>query len=277
MCLFRIFIRLYPALSVPERTWRIVVWCRRKDVFCRTVYVRSLFCQEILMHTFSSDSKNTEKRKGELQIMSDKIIENNQVTVIGMVVSEFTYSHEVFGEGFYMVDILVRRLSSSNDRIPVMVSERLLDVSQSYMKKCIRVTGQFRSYNRHEEQRNRLVLSVFAREIEFIDEEPDGARTNHILLEGYMCKRPVYRKTPLGREIADLLLAVNRPYGKSDYIPCICWGRNARYAAGFDVGEHVRILGRIQSREYVKKLSETETETRTAYEISVSKLECMDD
>ena len=205
--------------------------------------------------------------------MSDKIIENNQVTVIGAVVSEFTYSHEVFGEGFYMVDILVKRLSSSNDRIPVMVSERLIDVTEDYRGQCIMVTGQFRSYNRHEEQKNRLVLSVFAREIEFIDEEPDGARTNHILLEGYMCKRPVYRKTPLGREIADLLLAVNRPYGKSDYIPCICWGRNARY----DVGEHVRILGRIQSREYVKKLSETETETRTAYEVSVSKLECVDD
>lgn len=236
-----------------------------------------MFWRKAFAHTFSSDSKNTEKRKGELQIMSDKIIENNQVTVIGMVVSEFTYSHEVFGEGFYMVDILVRRLSSSNDRIPVMVSERLIDVGQDYRGKCIMVSGQFRSYNRHEEQKNRLVLSVFAREIEFIDEEPDGARTNHILLEGYMCKRPVYRKTPLGREIADLLLAVNRPYGKSDYIPCICWGRNARYAAGFDVGEHVRILGRIQSREYVKKLSETETETRTAYEVSVSKLECMDD
>ena len=149
--------------------------------------------------------------------MSDKIIENNQVTVIGMVVSEFTYSHEVFGEGFYMVDILVKRLSSSNDRIPVMVSERLIDVTEDYRGKCIMVSGQFRSYNRHEEQKNRLVLSVFAREIEFIEEEPDGARTNYILLEGYMCKRPVYRKTPLGREIADLLLAVNRPYGKSDY------------------------------------------------------------
>ena len=193
------------------------------------------------------------------------------------MVSEFTYSHEVFGEGFYMVDILVRRLSSSNDRIPVMVSERLIDVTQDYRNRCIMVSGQFRSYNRHEELRNRLVLSVFAREIEFVDEEPDGARTNHILLEGYMCKRPVYRKTPLGREIADLLLAVNRPYGKSDYIPCICWGRNARYALGFEVGEHVRILGRIQSREYVKKLSETETQTRTAYEVSVSKLECIED
>ena len=209
--------------------------------------------------------------------MSDKIIENNQVTVIGTVVSEFTYSHEVFGEGFFMIDILVRRLSSSNDTIPVMVSERLMDVTQSCRGQCIKVTGQFRSYNRHEEQKNRLILSVFAREIEFVDEEPDGARTNHIMLEGYMCKRPVYRKTPLGREIADLLLAVNRPYGKSDYIPCICWGRNARYASPFDVGEHVRVLGRIQSREYVKKLSETETETRTAYEVSVSKLECMEE
>ena len=144
-------------------------------------------------------------------------------------------------------------------------------------RECIMVSGQFRSYNRHEELKNRLVLSVFAREIEFIDEEPDGAKTNHILLEGYMCKRPVYRKTPLGREIADLLLAVNRPYGKSDYIPCICWGRNARYASSFDVGEHVRVLGRIQSREYVKKLSETETETRVAYEVSVSKLECIEE
>ena len=208
--------------------------------------------------------------------MSDKIIENNQVTVIGEVVSEFIYSHEVFGEGFYMVDIRVKRLSSSSDRIPVMVSERLVDVTQDHRGACIMVSGQFRSYNRHEEQKNRLVLSVFAREIEFIDEEPDGAKTNHILLEGYMCKRPVYRKTPLGREIADLLLAVNRPYGKSDYIPCICWGRNARYASGFEVGEHVQVIGRIQSREYIKRLSETETQKRTAYEVSVSKLECPD-
>lgn len=208
--------------------------------------------------------------------MSDKIIENNQVTIMGVVASKFTYSHEVFGEGFYMVNVLVKRLSSSNDCIPLMISERLIDVTRDYTGEAIMVSGQFRSYNRHEEQRNRLVLSVFVREVEFIEEELDGAKTNHILLEGYICKKPVYRKTPLGREIADLLLAVNRPYGKSDYIPCICWGRNARYAAGFAVGEHVQILGRIQSRDYVKKLSETETEMRTAYEVSVSKLECME-
>ncbi|MEE1086961.1 MAG: single-stranded DNA-binding protein [Schaedlerella sp.] len=207
--------------------------------------------------------------------MSDKIIENNQVTIMGEVAGPFTYSHEVFGEGFYMVEVLVKRLSSSEDRIPVMVSERLLDVSQDYTGEFIMVFGQFRSYNRHEDQRNRLVLSVFAREVEFTEEELDGAKTNNILLEGYICKKPIYRKTPLGREIADLLLAVNRPYGKSDYIPCICWGRNARFASGFEVGEHVQILGRIQSRDYVKKISDTETENRTAYEVSVSKLECL--
>lgn len=209
--------------------------------------------------------------------MSDKIIENNQVTIMGEVASAFTFSHGVFGEGFYMVDVLVKRLSNSDDRIPLMVSERLIDVTQDYTGCFIMASGQFRSYNRHEEQKNRLVLSVFVRELEFIDEELDGAKTNQIELEGYICKAPIYRKTPLGREIADLLLAVNRPYGKSDYILCICWGRNARYASGFEVGEHVRILGRIQSREYLKKLSETETETRTAYEVSVSKLECMEE
>ena len=190
--------------------------------------------------------------------------------------SAFTFSHEVFGEGFYMVDVSVKRLSNSEDRIPVMISERLIDVSQDYTGEFLMISGQFRSYNRHEEQRNRLVLSVFAREVEFIEEELDGAKTNHILLDGYICKLPIYRKTPLGREIADLLLAVNRPYGKSDYIPCICWGRNARFASTFQVGEHVQILGRIQSREYVKKLTETETEKRVAYEVSVGKLECMD-
>ena len=205
--------------------------------------------------------------------MSDKIIENNQVTMIGEVATEFSFSHEVFGEGFYMVEVEVKRLSNSEDRIPLMISERLIDVTQDYTGEYIMVHGQFRSYNRHEEQKNRLVLSVFVREISFMEEEPDGTKTNSIWLDGYICKEPIYRKTPLGREIADLLLAVNRPYGKSDYIPCICWGRNARYASGFEVGEHVQLLGRIQSREYVKRISDTETEKRIAYEVSVSKLE----
>ena len=205
--------------------------------------------------------------------MSDKIIENNQVTIMGKVATEFSFSHEVFGEGFYMVEVEVKRLSNSEDRIPLMISERLIDVTQDYTGESIMVHVQFRSYNRHEEQKNRLVLSVFVREISFMEEEPDGTKTNSIWLDGYICKEPIYRKTPLGREIADLLLAVNRPYGKSDYIPCICWGRNARYASGFEVGEHVQLLGRIQSREYVKRISDTETEKRVAYEVSVSKLE----
>ena len=210
-------------------------------------------------------------------MMIDKVIENNQVSIIGTICSEFRFSYEIFGEGFYMTDIEVRRLSDSIDVIPLMVSDRLIDVNEDYSGSLIKVAGQFRSYNRHEEKRNRLVLSVFAREIEFLDEEEQMAKTNQIFLDGYVCKPPVYRKTPLGREIADLLIAVNRPYGKSDYIPCICWGRNARFASGFEVGMHTQIWGRIQSREYIKKLSEEEQERRIAYEVSVSKLEALDD
>ena len=138
------------------------------------------------------------------------------------------------------------------------------------------IFGQFRSYNRHEEKKNRLVLSVFAREISFVDGEGDKVKSNQIFLDGYICKTPIYRRTPLGREISDMLLAVNRPYGKSDYIPCICWGRNARFTSGFEVGGHVQIWGRIQSREYVKKLDDDTTEKRGAYEVSVSKLEYVD-
>jgi len=205
--------------------------------------------------------------------MTDKVIENNQVTIMGKIVSGFLYSHEIYGEGFYMVDVEVERLSDSTDIIPVMISERLLDVSQDYVGTCISVNGQFRSYNRHEEKKNKLVLSVFAREIEFIDEIDENAKSNQIFLDGFICKEPIYRKTPLGREIADILLAVNRPYGKSDYIPCISWGRNARFASSFQVGDRCMVWGRIQSREYMKKISEEEQEKRVAYEVSVSKLE----
>ncbi|MBQ1206970.1 MAG: single-stranded DNA-binding protein [Lachnospiraceae bacterium] len=205
--------------------------------------------------------------------MSEKCMENNKVTVIGEIVSEFTFSHEVYGEGFYMTEISVCRLSDQADVIPLMVSERLLDIRRNYIGQTVAATGQFRSYNRHEGNRNRLLLSVFVREIEFLDGFDDYTKTNLIFLDGYICKQPVYRKTPLGREIADLLVAVNRPYGKSDYIPCIAWGRNARYASGFEVGGRVRVWGRVQSREYTKKLSEVECEKRVAYEISVSKLE----
>ena len=208
--------------------------------------------------------------------MADKLFENNQVTMIGEIVSEFEFSHEVYGEGFYLVDISVSRLSDSVDYIPLMVSERLVDVTQSYIGETISVSGQFRSYNRHVEKKNRLILSVFVRELEFVDEIEDDIKSNQIYLDGYICKEPIYRKTPLGREIADLLVAVNRSYGKSDYIPCICWGRNARYASSFEVGSHVEVYGRIQSREYIKKIGEEQTEKRVAYEVSVNKIEFLE-
>ncbi|MCD7751882.1 MAG: single-stranded DNA-binding protein [Lachnospiraceae bacterium] len=207
--------------------------------------------------------------------MTEKGLDNNQVTVTGRVVSTFTYNHEIYGEGFYMVELCVERLSASSDTIPVMISERLIDVSQDYRGKLLKVQGQFHSYNRHDERKNRLVLSVFAREAEFVEQMEESSRANAIYLDGYICKEPVYRRTPLGREIADLLLAVNRPYGKSDYIPCISWGRNARFAGNFKVGDRVAVWGRIQSREYMKKLDEEHTEKRVAYEVSVSKLELM--
>ena len=208
--------------------------------------------------------------------MTDKVIENNQVVIMGEIVSDFQFSHEIFGEGFYMIDVKVPRLSESSDIIPLMVSERLIDVEEDYKGLNITVQGQFRSYNRHEERKNRLVLSVFAREIEFVDETPESSKTNQIYLDGFICKEPIYRKTPLGREIADLLLAVNRPYGKSDYIPCICWGRNARFASNFTLGTRCEIWGRIQSREYIKKISEEDAQKRVAYEVSVSKLELLE-
>ena len=208
--------------------------------------------------------------------MTDRVIENNQVTVMGEIVSGFTYSHQIYGEGFYMMDVKCQRLSESFDTIPVMVSERLVDVTSDYRGYLVSINGQFRSYNRHEERRNRLVLSVFARELNFIEEMEESSKTNQIFLDGYICKPPIYRKTPLGREIADLLLAVNRPYGKSDYIPCICWGRNARYANGFEVGDRCAVWGRIQSREYMKKVDEENLEKRVAFEVSVSKLEMVE-
>lgn len=211
--------------------------------------------------------------------MTDKVFDNNQVSVAGEVVSDFVFSHDVFGEGFYILDVSVSRLSNSYDIIPIMISERLIDVKSDLKGKFVEILGQFRSYNRHEDNKNRLVLSVFAREIKVYeeDENTELVKPNHIFLDGFVCKQPVYRKTPLGREIADILLAVNRPYGKSDYIPCICWGRNARFAENFTVGGHIQVWGRIQSREYQKKISENEYEKRVAFEVSVSKLEYLEE
>lgn len=201
----------------------------------------------------------------------EKVFDNNKVSICGEIVSGFTYSHDVFGECFYLFDLKVNRLSDAADVIPVMVSERIIKVDVDYVGKIARISGQFRSYNKHDGTRNRLVLSVFAREVNFVDEV--YCDDNDIFLDGFVCKPPIYRKTPLGREIADLLLAVNRPYGKSDYIPCILWGRNARFAESFEVGERIKVWGRIQSRDYQKRITDDEFEKRVAYEVSVGKVE----
>ncbi len=208
--------------------------------------------------------------------MADKVLDNNQVSITGIIDSEFVFSHEVFGEGFYNVEVIVNRLSNMTDRIPLLISERLMDVSTNCIGKMIQVHGQFRSYNKHEEGHNRLVLSVFVRDLEILEDQEEEMKPNTVFLDGYICKKPIYRMTPLGREIADLLLAVNRPYGKSDYLPCICWGRNARFAGKFEVGTHIHLWGRIQSRSYQKRLDEEHIEKRTAYEVSVSKIECVE-
>ena len=208
--------------------------------------------------------------------MVEKALSNNQAVVAGEIISDFRFSHEIFGEGFYMVDVLVSRLSNASDVIPLMISDRLIDVEESHIGQKIEARGQFRSYNKHEENRNKLILSLFVRELEFVDDAVCSNKPNQIYLDGYICKKPIYRMTPLGREIADVLLAVNRAYGKSDYIPCICWGRNARFAGKLEVGEHVAVWGRIQSREYQKKLGQENSIRKIAYEVSVSKMECLE-
>lgn len=209
----------------------------------------------------------------EVKDESKKNLENNVVQLVGKLVSDFTYSHEVCGEGFYIVELYIERLSGIGDVIPLMVSEKIIDVTKSYTGKWVEVCGQYRSYNLHEGLKNKLKLSVFVREFNLVLDDAEVKGVNQVFLDGFICKEPICRQTPMGRQIADLLVAVNRPRGKSDYIPCIAWGRNALYVSRFEVGGKVRIHGRIQSREYMKKLSEGEVEKRVAYEISVVKLE----
>jgi len=205
--------------------------------------------------------------------MVGNIIENNLVTISGRIVSTVEFSHEVYGEGFYYFILDVPRLSESYDKIPVTISERLISRENLEIGKVIEVEGQFRSYNSFNKEGNKLVLTVFAREIIFLEDEKKIKNPNQIFLNGYVCKRPIFRTTPFGREITDILLAVNRPYNKSDYIPCISWGRNARYSQGLLVGDNIKVWGRIQSREYQKKLDSGDILTKTAFEISVSKME----
>ena len=198
----------------------------------------------------------------------------NRVFLRGTVVTEPKLSHELYGEGFYEFTVSVPRLSEQRDLIPVTVAERLLCDYRPAEGDTVAVEGQFRSYNKLVEGRSKLMLTVFARELS--REIPGNVNPNSVELTGYICKPPVYRTTPFNREICDLLVAVNRAYNKSDYIPCIAWGRNARFVRGLNVGDKIALSGRIQSREYQKRLSETEVKTMTAYEVSVSKLAAFD-
>ena len=211
--------------------------------------------------------------------MNTNYSENNHLILVGKIVSEKSYSHEIYGEKFYVFNLEVVRLSSTVDIIPITISERLLTDLDIEIGKHVTIEGQFRSYNNYENERNRLVLTVFLflfRETENADEDKKEV-TNEVVLVGYICKKPIYRQTPFGREIADILLAVNRAYNKSDYIPSIAWGRNARFCQNLEVGTEVKISGRVQSRNYEKKLADGSTETRIAYEVSIASMEVVDE
>lgn len=201
---------------------------------------------------------------------------NNRAEVIGIVEDGLVFNHEIYGEKFYTFTLGIPRLSGINDNIRIMVSDRLLSDFSFEPGDIIEVNGQFRSYNSYENGENRLILTVFAKDIGRPD-EAENKNPNSLFLNGFICKEPVYRTTPFGREITDMLLAVNRTYNKSDYIPVIAWGRNARYCKNFAVGDHIKVWGRIQSRTYQKRISEDETIEKTAYEVSVNKLELATD
>ena len=214
--------------------------------------------------------------------METNFLENNNLTLVGKITEEKKFSHEIYGEKFYTFGLSVPRLSGNADVIPITISERLFKEDELVVDKKIRIKGQFRSYNSYEESKNRLILTVFAKDIEFLESQEEIVASkdlisNEVILIGFICKTPIYRQTPFGREIADLLLAVNRAYNKSDYIPCIAWGRNARFCSKMPVGTEVKITGRIQSRIYEKKHDDGTTESRVAYEISIANLEMLDE
>ena len=194
---------------------------------------------------------------------------NNKVFISGEIITKAEFSHEVYGEGFYEMNVLVKRLSGQGDILPVTISERLIQDKDLGIGSVINAIGQFRSYNKLVDGKSKLMLTVFVREL------LDGIivkNPNSIVLSGYVCKPTIYRTTPFNREIADILIAVNRSYNKSDYIPLIAWGRNARFAGNLSVGDKIALSGRIQSREYQKRLSDEDIRIMTAYEVSISKL-----
>ena len=213
--------------------------------------------------------------------MNTKYLENNHLVLVGKVTSDKKFSHEIYGESFYIFDLEVARLSGNSDIIPITISERLILEKELEIGDKVAIEGQFRSYNSYENEKNRLILTVFAKDIKYLSEEDEENSSekvsNEVTLIGYICKKPIYRQTPFGREISDILLAVNRAYNKSDYIPAIAWGRNARFCQNIEVGTKVKITGRVQSRNYEKKFEDGTTQTRTAYEVSISSLEIVNE
>ena len=217
--------------------------------------------------------------------MNTNYLENNYLTLVGKVTGEKRFSHEIYGER-YVFNLEIPRLSGNSDIIPITVSERLIKEETLQEGHQLLVKGQFRSYNSYENNKNRLILTVFAKDIIEVEEKEEDEEnemvkkdtiTNEVVLVGYICKKPIYRQTPFGREISDILLAVNRAYNKSDYIPCIAWGRNARFCQDIEVGAQVKIVGRVQSRQYEKKHEDGTVETRVAYEVSVGSLEVIEE
>ena len=218
--------------------------------------------------------------------MNTNYLENNYLTLVGKVTGEKRFSHEIYGERFYVFNLEIPRLSGNSDIIPITVSERLIKEETLQEGQQLLVKGQFRSYNSYENEKNRLILTVFAKDIVEVEEKEEEEEnemvkkdtiTNEVVLVGYICKKPIYRQTPFGREISDLLLAVNRAYNKSDYIPCIAWGRNARFCQDIEVGTQVKVVGRVQSRQYEKKHDDGTAEIRVAYEVSVGSLEVIEE
>ena len=216
--------------------------------------------------------------------MDTNYSDNNHLILVGKVTSEKRFSHEIYGEKFYIFDMEVPRLSDTTDIIPITASERIINDELIAIGNKLIIKGQFRSYNSYENERNKLILTVFAKDVILAEDEnlseeekEETQRTsNEVTLVGYICKKPIYRQTPFGREIADILLAVNRAYNKSDYIPSIAWGRNARFSQNIPTGTEVKIIGRVQSRNYEKKHEDGTIENRVAYEVSISSLEVID-
>ena len=218
--------------------------------------------------------------------MDTNYLENNYLTLVGKVTGEKKFSHEIYGEKFYVFNLEIARLSGNADIIPITVSERIITDEMLIQGKQLLVKGQFRSYNSYDNEKNRLILTVFAKDVVEVEENNEeeenemtkkDTETNEVVLLGYICKKPIYRQTPFGREIADVLLAVNRAYNKSDYIPTIAWGRNARFCQNLEVGTKVKLVGRVQSRMYEKKHEDGTVENRVAYEVSIGSLEIVDE